>query len=353
MELDVSDEIKNTSATEPHIVLLGAGASRAAFPDGEASGRPLPLMEDFSQIVPIRPLLEKSGVEWRGRGFEDVYSSLAANPDQASTLAALEAGVYAYFDALALPTQATIYDALILSLRRKDVIATFNWDPFLIQALRRNCRLAASLPRLLFLHGNVLAGYCVEHQVAGVKGNRCSSCGSTFVPSQLLYPISRKNYQGSPLKAIWQELQGHLRGTLLVTIFGYSAPSTDVEALDLMSQAWGEWKSRQFEQIEFIDRKNESDLLQSWKAFVWLGHHDVRRLFRESWIAKHPRRTIEAFRAQNLDAAFIADNPLPDTTDLSALQTWFAPLIAAESGDAVTACSRRRRRGSTRAAADA
>ena len=99
------------------------------------------------------------------------------------------------------------------------MIATFNWDPFLIQALRRNCRLGASLPRLLFLHGNVLAGYCVEHQVAGVKGNHCSTCGSALVPSQLLYPISRKNYQGSPLKAIWQEFQGHLKATLFVTIF--------------------------------------------------------------------------------------------------------------------------------------
>jgi len=329
MELNIIDEISNTSATEAHIVLIGAGASRAAFPDGEAKGLHLPLMVDFAEIVPIRPLLEKSGVDWRGRGFEEVYSELAQDSSKATVVAELEAAIYAYFDSLDLPSEATIYDALILSLRGKDVIATFNWDPFLIQTLRRNAKLGASLPRLLFLHGNVLAGYCVEHRVAGVKGNS-SSCGCALVPSRLLYPISKKNYQDSPLNTVWQEFQSHLKTSLFVTIFGYSAPSTDTEALDLMANAWGDWKSRQFEQIEFIDKKTESDLLESWKAFVWLGHHEAHDLFRDSWIAKHPRRSIEAFKSQNFDAAFIEDNPLPETTDLATLQAWFKPLIDAE-----------------------
>ena len=126
MELDVRDEIANTRATELHVVLLGAGASRAAFPDGEASGKRLPLMEDFVEIVPIRPLLEGREIEWRGRAFEEVYSSLAADPDQATLVQELEAAAYGYFDALSLPSEATIYDALILSMRGKDVIATFN-----------------------------------------------------------------------------------------------------------------------------------------------------------------------------------------------------------------------------------
>jgi hypothetical protein len=317
MELTVSDEIANVRAIEPHVVLLGAGASRAAFPNGEASGRRLPLMADFIEIVPVQALLDKCGVEWRQRGFEEVYSSLVEDPSQAAVVRELESAIYTYFDALALPNEATIYDALVLSLRSKDVIAKLG-----------------SLPQLLFLHGNVLAGYCVNHRVAGLKGNR-ASCGCAPVPSQLLYPITKKNYQDSPLDSVWKEFQGHLKTALFVTIFGYSAPSADKEALDLMAEAWGEWKSRQFEQIEFIDRKSEADLLKSWSAFVWLGHHDVRGFFRDSWIAKHPRRSIEAFKSQERDAAFIEDNPLPDTTDLDALQSWFSPLIAAERNAAV------------------
>lgn len=331
MELRISDEIANTSATEPHVVLVGAGASRAAFPSGEAAGRRLPLMVDFAEIIPIAPVLDKSGFPWRGRGFEEVYSALAQNPKKADLIAELEATIYAYFDSLSLPAEATIYDALILSLRGKDVIATFNWDPFLIQAFRRNSKLGASLPKLLFLHGNVLAAYCVEHRIAGVKGNS-SSCGCALVPSRLLYPVSQKNYQDPPLDSVWQEFQGHLTTAMFVTIFGYSAPSADTEALDLMAEAWGDWKSRQFEQIEFIDTKSESDLLRNWQAFVWLGHHDTHSDFRDSWIAKHPRRSIEAFRSQNFDAAFIEDNPLPETTDLATLQAWFKPLADAENG---------------------
>ena len=105
-------------------------------------------MQDFLEIVPIGHILERSGVEWMGLGFEDVYASLATDPNQSSLLEELDSAVYEYFDTLSLPTEATLYDALILSLRGKDVIATFNWDPFLILALRRNSSLEVSLPHL-------------------------------------------------------------------------------------------------------------------------------------------------------------------------------------------------------------
>jgi hypothetical protein len=33
---------------------------------------------------------------------------------------------------LELPDHPTVYDHLLLSLRKKDAIFTFNWDPFLL-----------------------------------------------------------------------------------------------------------------------------------------------------------------------------------------------------------------------------
>ena len=39
---------------------------------------------------------------------------------------------YDYFAMLRLPDSPTLYDYLILSTM--DIIATFNWDPFLLQA---------------------------------------------------------------------------------------------------------------------------------------------------------------------------------------------------------------------------
>jgi hypothetical protein len=53
-----------------------------------------------------------------------------------------------------LPNEPTIYDHLVLSLRPKDLIATFNWDPFLYQAFVRNGHVG-DMPYLAFLHGTM------------------------------------------------------------------------------------------------------------------------------------------------------------------------------------------------------
>jgi hypothetical protein len=151
-------------------------------------------------------------------------------------------------------------------------------------------------------------------------------------PSRLLYPVAEKGYANDPaIRAAWDEVQSHLRETLFVTIFGYGAPASDAEAVRLMSDAWGDWRSRQFEQIEFIDKKSEQVLLAAWEAFVHSHHYDVFASFRESWVARHPRRSIEAFRRQYLDADVVEDNVIPDTTVLQELQDWFARLVDAES----------------------
>jgi hypothetical protein len=56
---------------------------------------------------------------------------------------------------LQLPSTATHYDRILLSLRKKDAIFTFNWDPFLFDAYVRNMNMGISLPAIFFLHGNV------------------------------------------------------------------------------------------------------------------------------------------------------------------------------------------------------
>ena len=42
----------------PHVVILGAGASRAATPQGDRKGQTLPVMNDLVQTVGIGKLLE-------------------------------------------------------------------------------------------------------------------------------------------------------------------------------------------------------------------------------------------------------------------------------------------------------
>jgi hypothetical protein len=70
--MDVTVEIEQVRQTRPHLVILGAGASRAALLNGDISGKPLPLMEDFIDIVPIKSLLKKNGIKWRSLNFEEL-----------------------------------------------------------------------------------------------------------------------------------------------------------------------------------------------------------------------------------------------------------------------------------------
>jgi hypothetical protein len=329
--MDASDEIKQVKQLPQHLVILGAGASRAAFPNGEVSGKLLPLMEDFVDIVPIQSLLEKNGIEWRGRNFEEVYSNLTTDSSMSAICRELETTIYDYFSSLALPSMPTLYDHLLLSLRDKDVIATFNWDPFLIQAYRRNIGKVESLPTMLFLHGNVLAGYCKRDEIHGVKAGRCSKCGQPFAPSQLLYPVKKKDYRSDSMIAIeWDFLESVLKDALCVTIFGYSAPSSDVDAIDILSRAWGKPQNRKLEQIEIIDIKDDKILRKNWRPFIYSHHYDVVRDFYNSWIANHPRRTVEAFYNQYIEAQFIDNHPIPKDASFAELRTWFEPLNDAE-----------------------
>ena len=67
-----------------------------------------------------------------------------------------------------------------------------------------------------------------------------------------------------------------------------------------------------------------------WDKFIFSHHYQFHTSFHDSWIARHPRRTIEAFNNQYLEAKFIDDNPLPRDASLSELKEWFKPLLEIE-----------------------
>ena len=172
--ITAAEEVADFRHVRPHLVIVGAGASRAAFPSGERNGRRVPLMVDFAEIVPVAPVLQESGIDWQGKNFEEVYSLISENQEHRVLQAKIEKVVFDYFSELLLPETPTLYDTLVLSLRQKDVIATFNWDPFLIQACQRSAKLTKSLPTLLFLHGNVAHGYCDRDRYQGLRGGPLS-----------------------------------------------------------------------------------------------------------------------------------------------------------------------------------
>src|SRR5229473_21786 len=110
-----------------HIVILGAGASRAAFPHGDKEGRRLPVMADLVEILDLGPLLSRNHVtSEEAQNFESVFADLYEKDPEAPLLLEIESRLRDYFCALTLPETATLYDRLILSLQPRDIIATFN-----------------------------------------------------------------------------------------------------------------------------------------------------------------------------------------------------------------------------------
>jgi hypothetical protein len=202
--VSVDQEIQQLRMKRPHVVILGAGASVAACPNGDRLGRRLPVMSNFVEVLSLGQLIPQA---LRSLNFEEAYSSLVVDSECAKEAQEIEQRIYDYFSELDLPEEVTIYDYLVLALQPKDVIATFNWDPLLIQAVRRHQSLLKSVgvPTILCLHGNVIEGYCFEDMIFGINRALCSKCGKPFTPSRLLYPVSQKNCSESPfINRSWQ-----------------------------------------------------------------------------------------------------------------------------------------------------
>jgi hypothetical protein len=329
-EYSVADEIADVRVNSPHVIILGAGASLAALPNGDKNGLRLPVMANFVEVVGLEPILIKYGIAYTpGDNFEQIYSDLSRSGSMGA--AEIEVAVSEYFSRLQLPDYPTIYDDLVLSLRSKDFIATFNWDPFLYQACYRNHKFV-SMPRVAYLHGSVAVGFCEKDRRKGMKGSRCSVCGEIFTPTRLLYPIDQKNYNSDAfIKGEWSALEGHLKHAFFFTIFGYGAPKSDVDAIALMKRAWGQPEQREMEQTEIVDIRDADELASNWDPFIHSHHYEVHDNFFDSWIANHPRRSCEAAWAQYYDAKFVDKNPIPTDLTFPDLYGWLSSLTSVET----------------------
>ena len=329
MRIAKSQLVNNPENLRGHVVILGAGASVAAFPNGDANGKRLPMMDNFVEMLGLEPLLERAGVKNIYRNFEEVYSELYENDPESPLLKEIEETVYAYFERLRLPELPTLYDHLLMSLRPKDIVATFNWDPFLFDAWERN-RYKIPLPHIAHLHGNVRIGYCLEHRVQGEKGRYCPECDRQLTPSRLLYPITKKNYSDNPfIENEWELLKIDLEKAMTLTIFGYSVPNTDKDAVDMMESAWNR-DNRFIERTEIIDIKNKADLRQQWSPFIVETYFDHCQHYYESRISEYARRSCEALFCQTFYGRRVESNPIPRDADFNGLISWLEPLVKAE-----------------------
>lgn len=288
-------------------------------------------MLDLVETLGLEEVLRASGIEHSGRDFEGIYAEVAGDPRYALCKSEVEDRVGRYFADLEIPPQPTLYDVLVLSLRPKDVIATFNWDPFLWHALRRNASVS-NPPRFFFLHGCAVVGFCHVHKVQGDIGAHCPHCDRPYQATRLLYPIADKNYAEDPyLASQWSSLSGAFSQAFVVTVFGYSAPRSDAAAITLMKGAWGDPSGQQFEEFEFIDIKTKAELHDQWDGFIFGNHCRCATSYWNSIIGTHPRRTCEAMWKELLEAAILPANRPPAFSSLAEAHRWFQRLLEIES----------------------
>ncbi len=329
MKITKSQLIKEPKNWGRHIVILGAGASVAAFPHGDAHGKRLPTMDNLIEMLGLEPILEKVGVKNRRRNFEDIYSELYERDPELTILKEIEKIIYTYFNSLKIPEIPTLYDHLLLSLRPKDRVATFNWDPFLFDAWNR-LRDKVPVPEILHLHGNVRVTCCPEHPVYGEHGMYCPECDKALIPTRLLYPITKKNYVNDNfVKTEWEVLKKGLQQAKTLTIFGYGAPTTDKEAVDIMNSAWNK-DNRLIERVEIVDIKDKEVLWDQWQPFIIRTYFDREEDFYESRISNFPRRTCEMLLDATFYGLWVENNPIPRDANFDELLLWIEPLVKAE-----------------------
>ena len=150
------------------------------------------------------------------------------------------------------------------------------------------------MPKILCLHGNVAVGFCEEHIEFGGVDCYCPTCHNKFYPTKLLYPVKNKDYSSDGyINWCWKGLDYFIDHSYMLTIFGYSAPKSDVDAVNLMKKAWGNIEDRPLEEVSVIDIVDEATMLNTWKDFIHSHHYRYSNSFFDSYLAKFPRRTCE------------------------------------------------------------
>ncbi|MBR6471929.1 MAG: hypothetical protein IKS83_09040 [Victivallales bacterium] len=317
-----------------HVVILGAGASRATLSHPAYRGHQIPVMNDFINLPEISELLKKQNIVLTN--IEEIYCYLEEKGEW-NTINELELIISNEIQNYYLPDEITIYDLLFLCLGPNDCILSFNWDSLLLQARDRviaklaSASIKTKLPNFFFLHGNVTEGECQSDSEYGRMGKICGKCQRPFSPVKLIYPTSHKDYSSDfAIKNAWEAARYFMSKAMAVTIFGYSAPKSDVAAISLLEKAWGKPKERFFANFEIIDIKPHEELVCCWKSFVFSEHLQSAKDFYDSTIARFPRKTVEAALG-NVSGRWIDSSPVSQTMSWDEVLEFLRPVLASNA----------------------
>lgn len=318
----------------PHLFILGAGATMATIPSGDKNGRKSSVMNNFLSVIGHADILSGIKLHTQSKNIEEIYSELAERPECSEVKIKIENAIYKHFAQLELPDTPTLYDYLLISLRGKDCVATFNWDPLLLQAYNRVNKITKDLPHLLFLHGCVSVGVCENCGWAEpLQNGSCYKCGGILKPSKLMYPVVNKNYdQDIFIKRNKNIFLDFLEKGCIITIWGYSAPESDVMAKQLMIEAFNRGLHR-LDYIEIIDIDNEDSLYKKWYKLAEHTnfHIKIYKNLLDSIIGEFPRRSVEGYTKRYFEGWWNGNERLfSDINTFDKLAEVILPLIRNE-----------------------
>ena len=163
----------------------------------------------------------------------------------------------------------------------------------------------------------------------GWNDGHCIHCGSALVPTKLLFPVNDKDYTSDPvIKEAWTHLDWYLGNAYFLTIFGYSAPITDVEARTRIVARIGSNSMKNLMQLEIVDVATDDLLNGNLKEVVEGIHYGSSMTIDHSWLTSHPRLTCEALWEATMMLKPIKPIELPKTKNLFELQQWVAEFDA-------------------------
>jgi hypothetical protein len=161
---------------------------------------------------------------------------------------------------------------------------------------------------------------------------KCHHCFKELSKSKLLYPIGQKDYNSDlVIKNSWDTLIQVLSRAYIVTIFGYSAPVSDIEAKIILLDNYKNSKHLELSEIEIINTSNRDKIEETWSDMVFSHHYCIFDKLEDSYILKHPRRSCDSHASAYLQCDPVEENLFPECDNFDDLYEFLKPLILEES----------------------
>ena len=142
------------------------------------------------------------------------------------------------------------------------------------------------------------------------------------------------------MKRQWDDFEAYLEDCSILTIFGYSAPKTDVEAIEKLQKAFARlYDNRFLDHIEIIEKPgfNRTEISEAWLELSSHTHEHISLMesFYDSYLAQFPRRSIEGYFKSNIEGWWGTSSIsfTKDTTTLDAVKSTISPLLKDEKMD--------------------